>query len=266
MKKVLLLIVAMAASLSAWAQTQTVVNVVARHARIAQYSTLYVGVVVADGQSFYYMYSKDITNTTTVLGAAKDCLSDFKGGAYSALMPSVVGETGEIGLAVCSNSEYESMMNSNWTSAENAAQVCLPNATVTSSSTDNLFESDPDFAAKCLSGFLNEYDEADLLDQSGQSLEVSSVLGKLSATNTDVVTYTVEGGQLVKHIDRTVDYTCESITVMYTKAELESTPTGVVDINAAQPKTGARYNLMGQPVGKDYKGIVIEDGRKIIIK
>ncbi len=46
----------------------------------------------------------------------------------------------------------------------------------------------------------------------------------------------------------------------------ETTVTGVTDINAAQPKTGARYNLMGQPVGKDYKGIVIEDGKKILVK
>lgn len=265
MKKCLLLLVAMAVSLSAWAQTQTVVNVVARHARIAQYSTLYVGEVVADGQSFYYMYSDDITNTTTVLGAAKDCLADFKGGVYSALMPSVVGETGELGMAVCSNSDYESLMNSNWTSAANAAQACLPNATVTSSSSVNLFETDTDFAAKCLSVFLNEYDEADLLDQSGQTLEVSSVLGKLSATNSDLVTYTVEGGQLIKHIDRTVDYTCESITVIYTKAELQST-IGIEDIVVPTDKNGARYNLLGQPVGSDYKGIVIENGKKYMIK
>lgn len=46
----------------------------------------------------------------------------------------------------------------------------------------------------------------------------------------------------------------------------ETTITGVEDINAAQPKTGKRYNLMGQPVGKDYKGIVIEDGKKVIVK
>ena len=46
----------------------------------------------------------------------------------------------------------------------------------------------------------------------------------------------------------------------------EATVTGVEVINAAQPRSGQRYNLMGQPVGKDYKGIVIEDGRKIIVR
>lgn len=46
----------------------------------------------------------------------------------------------------------------------------------------------------------------------------------------------------------------------------ETTITGVEDINMAKTKTGKRYNLMGQPVGKDYKGVVIEDGRKILVK
>ena len=41
---------------------------------------------------------------------------------------------------------------------------------------------------------------------------------------------------------------------------------GVEDINAAQPRSGQRYNLMGQPVGKDYKGVVVEDGQKRVIK
>ena len=42
--------------------------------------------------------------------------------------------------------------------------------------------------------------------------------------------------------------------------------TGLNDINAAQPRSGQRYNMLGQPVGKDYRGIVIEDGRKIYVE
>ena len=45
----------------------------------------------------------------------------------------------------------------------------------------------------------------------------------------------------------------------------ESTPTGIDEINTSA-KIGQRYNMMGQPVGKDYKGIVIENGRKIIMR
>ena len=43
-------------------------------------------------------------------------------------------------------------------------------------------------------------------------------------------------------------------------------PSGIDDINAAKPKTGQRYDLMGRPVGNDHKGIVIEDGHKILVK
>ena len=51
------------------------------------------------------------------------------------------------------------------------------------------------------------------------------------------------------------------------KIFLEDQPsTGLDEINAAQPKSGIRYNLMGQPVSKDYKGIVIEDGKKFIVR
>ncbi|MBR3100667.1 MAG: hypothetical protein IKH19_02815 [Muribaculaceae bacterium] len=46
----------------------------------------------------------------------------------------------------------------------------------------------------------------------------------------------------------------------------EAIATGVENINVATAKRGQRYNLMGQPVGNDYKGIVIEDGRKRVIK
>ena len=59
-------------------------------------------------------------------------------------------------------------------------------------------------------------------------MAINGVLGKLSATNTDIVTYTVIDGKLVKHIDRTVDYTCESVTVIYTKVELTSGSTSNV--------------------------------------
>ena len=46
----------------------------------------------------------------------------------------------------------------------------------------------------------------------------------------------------------------------------EEIVTGIEDLNAAQPKTGRRYNIMGQPVGKDYKGIVIQNGKKVIVR
>ncbi|MBQ9651337.1 MAG: hypothetical protein IJV13_03870 [Prevotella sp.] len=44
------------------------------------------------------------------------------------------------------------------------------------------------------------------------------------------------------------------------------TVTAVTDLNTDNAYSGQRYNLMGQPVGKDYKGIVIEDGKKVIVR
>ena len=43
-------------------------------------------------------------------------------------------------------------------------------------------------------------------------------------------------------------------------------PTAIEEINVNESKSGKRYNLMGQPVGRDYKGVVIENGKKIIVK
>ena len=45
-----------------------------------------------------------------------------------------------------------------------------------------------------------------------------------------------------------------------------SDPTGLNEIDAAKMGNGTRYNLMGQPVGNDYKGIVIENGQKFIVR
>ena len=46
----------------------------------------------------------------------------------------------------------------------------------------------------------------------------------------------------------------------------KETIVGVVDIDVPTAKSSQHYNLMGQPVGKGYKGIVIQDGKKTIVK
>ena len=203
------------------ARAQTIVNVVGQQVNITQYSTLYVGEVLLDGQqSFYYLYSEDITQSTTVLGAVKDCLSNFENGQYSYdLVPSLVGATGDVGIATCSNTDYEPIMNSSWINAVNAAQACLPDETVISSSSENLFGTNPDFAAACN----NDYVGIEIVDNTtGQPVEISGILGVLSTINTDNVTYQAINGQLVKVINRFITYYCESITTIYTRAELRS--------------------------------------------
>ena len=46
----------------------------------------------------------------------------------------------------------------------------------------------------------------------------------------------------------------------------KSNPTGVDNLNIDNSKNTQRYNLMGQPVGNNYKGIVIQNGKKILMK
>ena len=203
---------------------QTVINIEGQQITIRQYSTLYVGEVLLDGQqSFYYLYSEDIKQSTTVFGAVKDCLSNFKNGQYRALVPSLVGATDDVGMATCSNPAFEPMMNSDWISAGNAGLACLPNATVVSSSSDNLYATNPDFVATCAAFVATEYGEATIVDGGGQDVAIDGILGKLSASNSDVIAgYQVVNGHLVTVINRTIYYDCESITVIYTRAELRS--------------------------------------------
>lgn len=47
---------------------------------------------------------------------------------------------------------------------------------------------------------------------------------------------------------------------------IKAVPTAVNGINIERQSRGLRYNMLGQPVGDDYKGIVIEDGIKKIIR
>ena len=248
-KRVLLSLLAlMAMETGAWAETKTVVNVTGKTAKVTQYSTLYVGEVVLDGQpSFYYLYSEDMTNSESVFAVVRDCLHDFKGGIYSALVPDIIGETDDKGIAVCSNAAFQSMMNADWADAYQAGLACLPyNTTVALSSSNNLFLSDAAFAAKC-----TFEENVDIVDNVGDPLTISGPLGRLSTSITDDITYTVENGVLVKYIDRHIDYTCEMITVIYTKAELsspltfEAVETGTITVNLDEGVTfnPIQYNL-----------------------
>jgi hypothetical protein len=211
----------------------TNVNVTGIQAKITQTTTLYLGEVVLNGQqSFYYLYSTDLTNAETVFAAVKDGLSDFKDGIYTALVPDIDEESEDKGIAICSNSDYTAKMNADWTSAAKAGQACLNNTDVTASSSDDLYETDADFAAKCSDGFDEE--GVEYVDNDGNEWTFSGILGKLSTTNTDTFTHrTFENGKLIQHFDRHIDYTCESVTVIYTKANLAGDANGDEKVNVA---------------------------------
>lgn len=56
--------------------------------------------------------------------------------------------------------------------------------------------------------------------------------------------------------------------VRYTKAVITvlDNATGITSISANNAKNGARYNIAGQRVGNDFKGLVIENGQKKVVK
>lgn len=215
------------------AAQQTYLNIESRTATVTGSSTLYVGEVTVNGEAgFKYLYSEDLTFSTTVLGAVKDALSVFKEGQFAALVPSIVGEKEEKGVAVCSDATREASMNSDWKSAVKAGKACYATATEKTSSDVDLYESDADFAAKCASGYSTEYEDATLVDNAGLPAVITGPLGKLSAQNVDNIIYTVEDGKLVKKIYRKIYYSVEAVTVIYTKADLTDI-TAVKNVKAA---------------------------------
>ena len=48
--------------------------------------------------------------------------------------------------------------------------------------------------------------------------------------------------------------------------EFDTEGIGEVPVGHVAQGKQQRYNIMGQPVGKDYHGVVIENGRKILVK
>ena len=56
-------------------------------------------------------------------------------------------------------------------------------------------------------------------------------------------------------------------TIKIYKVELyEVAGTGINNVNAAKAENAVRYNLAGQKVSNDYKGVVIENGKKVVVK
>lgn len=67
----------------------------------------------------------------------------------------------------------------------------------------------------------------------------------------------------------TVCKTKDDITVLLHFVEITVNPSGTTGINnitVDNAKKGVRYNLAGQRVNESYKGVVIENGKKIIVK
>lgn len=356
MKKTVLLLVALFASLTAWAAN--VVETVTSYENVTKNSTVYVGEVVVDGTSVIkYLYSDDVTMYSVVRQNLLDALTGMADDDYAALFQANWPDnyTPEA-FAFCADAELAAAMDENWSNAQYVGSLYYPGKTVTSTVNSNLYDLDEGFKA-----VLDAKTEERVSTIDNPLNEEKCIVFHLGANATENVYYTVEDGQVIKHVDTHIDYSCEVTTVIYTKVELtssaysitlpesfehgsvtcdkesaaegetvtltvtpdenyelesltvttvdgtdpsgapmlaprranvdctagengtytflmpaapvtvnatfkESTVTGLIDLDAAQPNSGQRYNLMGQPVGKDYKGIVIEDGKKMIVR
>lgn len=84
----------------------------------------------------------------------------------------------------------------------------------------------------------------------------------------DEVTFTTKEGAVIKNVG--IQYTDQEnnpAKVSVLGAWLVDTPTGISKVeNLEVAKDGKCFNLAGQQVGKDYKGIVIKNGKKMVIK
>ena len=200
----------------------TVTNITERKGTVDKTATLYVGEIIVDDQTkVKYVYSDDVVNCTLYLGGtAEEALSTLDRD-FADLYLLSVAEYPEV-IAACSDESYASKMNASWKNAADAAAELFPDLNLTSSSSEDLYEKNAAFAAVCLGD--EEAQSVPMTDISGNAYERKGIMAVRSISNTDSVTYTVIDGQLVKNIDRSMHYYFEDITVIYTKAVLE-TPT-----------------------------------------
>lgn len=353
MKKLLLLIVAVLASLSAWAATVTTTT---SYENVTNNSTVYVGEVVVDGTSVIkYLYSGDITLSDMVRQNLLDALNGMADSDYATLFEETLDNDQTNGLALCNNADLLDAMDENWSSAQYVGTLYYPDKTVVSEVNSNLYDLDEGFKA------VLDAKTADRMATIDNPVNIENcIVTHIKTNSTSSVYYTVEDGEVIKHVDNIVTFNCEVTTVIYTKVELastysitlpesfehgsvtcdkesaaegetvtltvtpangyeletltiatvdgnepsgapllaprranvdytagengtytflmpaapvtvnatfkETTVTGLIDLDAAKRNSGQRYNLMGQPVSKDYKGIVIEDGKKLIVR
>ena len=87
-----------------------------------------------------------------------------------------------------------------------------------------------------------------------------------SFEGSDEVTFTTKEGVAIQNVG--IQYTDEKnpAKVSVLGAWLISTTTGISNIENVKLQDGKAFNLAGQQVAKGYKGIVIKDGKKMVIK
>lgn len=105
--------------------------------------------------------------------------------------------------------------------------------------------------------------------QGGSDLLTCYRLKGIDNTNIDSEDYIKEGdavvvtGQLQRYVKN--DEETPEIKSGYI-VSITSSPSGINHVNADKAQSGIRYNMAGQEVNKDYKGMVIVNGKKFVQK
>lgn len=88
-----------------------------------------------------------------------------------------------------------------------------------------------------------------------------------SFNGSDEITFTTKEGAAIKTMG--IQYTDpekKPAKVSVLGAWLVTTTTGISNIESVKLQDGKAFNLAGQQVGKGYKGVVIKNGKKMVIK
>ena len=262
----LLLFAILFAHNSAWAQS---VSTVTTSENIASNSTVYVGEVVVDGTSMVkYLYSGNISIKEVVIQDLLDGLKGMEDGEYANLLEGFEFDytTDSKGFALCSDTELAAVMDANWRSAQYVGTQYFPNKTVASETNSNLYDVDTGFKAA-----LDAQTETRAENIEKLANVKKCIVSHLDSRTVTDVYYTIEDGRVVRHSDINVIYDSEAITVIYTKAELESsqnTTHEAVDLGLTSGTLWATTNVGAdnpQDIGLffawgDTEGHELEDG------
>ena len=212
--------------LSAKAET---INTVISSENITKTSTVYAGEVVVDGVTkIKYLYSGDISLISMVRQKLLAGLNSMSDGDYAAMLDehfydNYYQSQQNHGFAICSDSELVAAMDENWSSAQYVGTLYYPGKSVTSEINSNLYDIDEGFKA------VLDSLTTDRMETIDTPADVEKcIVSHLDANANSNVYYTVEDGQIVKHVDTYVEYSAEATTVIYTKVELASGSTSTV--------------------------------------
>ena len=216
--------------LTAWAET---INTVISSENITKTSTVYVGEVIVDGVTkMKYLYSGDISLSSMIRQNLLAGLNGMADGDYATMLDehfydNFFQSQQNYGFAICSDPELAAAMDQNWSSAQYVGTLYYPGKSVSSEINSNLYDIDAGFKA------VLDSLTADRMETIDTPADVEKcIVSNLDATANSNVYYTVEDGEIIKHVDTYVVYSAEATTVIYTKVELGTASTPILgDVN-----------------------------------